>query len=373
MRTAEVIYNQIRWDPNLDEGRFVMGIEVRRAVPAEVRVVDFVPGGEIPWHRVLYFAADGETVWDRRERIDRLGTSEAGRVRATRVLAAPFFAPRPVFRFDAAQHAWVEAELASPTGEARALRVVSWNVLFDRYDRELIHTAQRHPRLFAALAEADADIIALQEMEPRSWAALLAEPWVRSAYVVSDEPLGARLDPYGVVLLSRRPVLEHAWHRFSDHKEVVAFVVDGPLVVGTVHLTSNKDAESTARRRGELVGLGRGVRDVAVPAVVVGDFNDTSAAPKARLAMVDAWEQLQGDDAPTFDPPNNALAAITSRKASAARYDRLLARDVRVDDIVRLGTQPVDDGLFLSDHYGLSATLAPLPRHGDTPGVRRAS
>ncbi|MFC8504873.1 RNA repair domain-containing protein [Streptomyces sp. NPDC057411] len=88
MRTSDEIYHRVLWDPRLDPERFVMGIAERGADPQRVDLVDFVPGGEIPWHRVVFFEADGELVWDRASGTDRLDESVAGRVRAE-VLAVP--------------------------------------------------------------------------------------------------------------------------------------------------------------------------------------------------------------------------------------------------------------------------------------------
>jgi 2'-5' RNA ligase len=39
-----------------------------------------VPGGDIPWHRVVFIEADGEVVWDRSTGVDRIDASRAGRV-----------------------------------------------------------------------------------------------------------------------------------------------------------------------------------------------------------------------------------------------------------------------------------------------------
>lgn len=88
MHTSDEVYHRVVWDPRLDAERFVMGIAERGAGPKRVDLVDFVPGGEIPWHRVVFFEADGELVWDRATGLDRLGASAAGRVHAE-VLAVP--------------------------------------------------------------------------------------------------------------------------------------------------------------------------------------------------------------------------------------------------------------------------------------------
>ncbi|MFC9614051.1 RNA repair domain-containing protein [Streptomyces sp. NPDC056938] len=89
MRTSDEIYHRVLWDPRLDPERFVMGVAERGAPPKRVLLGDFVPGGEIPWHRVVFFEADGQVVWDRASGVDRLEETLVGSV-------GPVPAPCPV-------------------------------------------------------------------------------------------------------------------------------------------------------------------------------------------------------------------------------------------------------------------------------------
>ena len=380
MRTAEQIYSRIRWDPGLDEARFRIGYEARLSAPAEVDYVDFVPGGDVPWHRILYFIADGEVVWDRPGRIDRLGESAAGRVAAPRLLREPLFTARAPHAF--VDGRWSAAAAASPTyspGVPSALRVLTWNVLFDRYDADRIDTARRRPLLLRELERADADVIALQEVEPPFLKMLLAEEWVRERYVASDAPSGRTVEPYGVILLSRVPVLELAWHELDPHKRIVAMVValaDRPLVIATVHLTSDH-ARSGAEKRVKQLAVLREALACDASAVALGDFNDSGDLPAQALELRDAWTELHDEPAPTYDPPNNPLAALVSRSGTPLRLDRVFMRgaDVRATSIARLGMHPLDEsGLLPSDHYGLVAELElGAARALDAPSTHRTA
>lgn len=89
MRTSEEVYHRVLWDPRFDPARFVVGVRLREGDPGRVPLAEFVPGGDIPWHRVLFFEADGEVVWDRTTGVDRLDVSDAGRVRALDVRPTP--------------------------------------------------------------------------------------------------------------------------------------------------------------------------------------------------------------------------------------------------------------------------------------------
>ncbi|MFI8104432.1 poly(A) polymerase [Streptomyces sp. NPDC086023] len=368
MRTSEEIYHQVRWDPRFDPARFVLGLLQRGAPPKRIPLPAFVPGGEIPWHRVLFVEADGELVWDRASGLDRVGVSEAGRVREPRRLRAPFFAARTPCAWDG--DAWRPVE--GGTGPAAApvrtgVRLLTWNTLWDRYDAELIGTELRRPRLLAALAEADADVIALQEVEPALLVRLLAADWVRAGYTLSADPAGRDVAEYGLVVLSRLPVRESGVQVLGPHKAVSAAVLDtgaGALTVAATHLTSDHSERGLERREEELARLAEALTSVPDDVVLLGDFNDGragEAGPAAALGLRDAWEETYGpgDGTPTFDPGANPLAAVSSLSGRASRLDRILLRGAaRVTGAGLLGDTPGPDGLFVSDHYGVRAELS---------------
>ncbi|MFF3321327.1 poly(A) polymerase [Streptomyces sp. NPDC002889] len=365
MRTSEEIYHRVRWDARFDPARFVMGINQRSAPPKRIPLDTFDPGGEIPWHRVLFFEADGEVVWDRTTGVDRIDATDAGRIQDPRRLRAPFFAARTPYAWSREQGGWVPA--ATPRGAAATagLRVLTWNTLWDRYDSDRIDTARRRPLLLAALRDADADVIALQEVEAELLALLLRTPWVRDGYTLGTDPGGKEVEDSGLLLLSRLPVREAGLHVLGPHKAVTAFVVDtasGPLAVATTHLTSDHSENGPARREAELVRLAEGLAGVEGDLVLVGDFNDGGDAPETTLGMRDAWSEVHGADdrTPTFDPGVNPLAAVSSLSGRASRLDRVLlrAQGLRADGALLRGDRPEADGLYVSDHYGVEADLS---------------
>ncbi|MGR6918854.1 RNA repair domain-containing protein [[Actinomadura] parvosata] len=361
MRTSEEIYHRIRWDPRFDPSRFVMGVGQRDAAPKRVALPAFTPGGDIPWHRVLFVEADGELVWDRATGLDRLDTCEAGRVRDALLLRPPFFTASTPHAWDPAD-GWRPASAGHAPAPHEPLRVLTWNTLWDRYDSDRIDTARRRPLLLAALEEADADVIALQEVEPALLSMLLAAPWVRDRYTVGTDPYGTDVDDAGLLLLSRLPVREAGRHGLSPHKAVAAVVVDtatGPLVVAVTHLTSDHSADGPARRRAELAAIAEGLAGVDGDVVLAGDFNDGTDTPAAALGLRDAWTEAYGPDrTPTFDPAVNPLAALASLSGTAARLDRILLRGrPQVVSAALRGDTPDPGGLYISDHYAVEAVL----------------
>ncbi|MFF4392898.1 poly(A) polymerase [Streptomyces sp. NPDC001552] len=393
MRTSEELYHQVRWDSRFDPARFVLGLLQRGAAPKRVPLPSFVPGGDIPWHRVLFVEADGELVWDRATGVDRIDVTAAGRVRDPRLLRAPFFTARTPHAWDpAGGGTWRPAEPVPGGGAAAAapssVRLLTWNTLWDRYDAPRISTARRRPLLLADLAAADADVIALQEVEPELLGLLLAAPWVRASYTLGTDPGGRDVAECGLLLLSRLPVREAGMHLLRPHKAVTAVTVDtaaGPLVVSNTHLTSDHTENGDVRREAELARLAEGLGGIEAGVALLGDFNDGrhgARGPAAALGMRDAWSDVHGaaDDTPTFDPVANPLAAVGSLSGRAGRLDRILLRSTtaRVARAALRGDSPAPEGLFISDHFGVEATVEFGERGGaparlDAPATARTA
>ncbi|NXY98576.1 DUF504 domain-containing protein [Streptomyces sp. BR123] len=375
MRTSEQLYHQVCWDPRFDPARFVLGLHQRGAPPKRIPLPAFVPGGDIPWHRVLFVEADGELVWDRASGLDVIDSTRAGRVRTPRLLRAPFFTARTPHAWDPADGAWRPAGTPPPgaaepgtaTGPGR-VRLLTWNTLWDRYDAPHIATARRRPLLLAALEAADADVIALQEVEPELLGMLLAQPWVRAGYTVGTDPAGKDVDTSGLLLLSRLPVAEAGLHLLGPYKAVAAVTVHtagGPLVVAGVHLTSDHTEGGAELRGTELARIQEGLSGIDADVALLGDFNDGRGGPEgpaAALGMRDAWTEVHGvqDSTPTFDPVANPLAAVGSLSGRPGRLDRVLLRSAAAEvrrAVLRGDSPAADDGLFVSDHYGVEAVL----------------
>lgn len=379
MRTSEEIYHRVRWDARFDPARFVLGVAQRGREPKRVPLDRFTPGGDVPWHRVLFFEADGEVVWDRATGTDRIDATDAGRIREARRLPSPYFTARVPHAYAPATGTW-EPAAASERRTAGPLTVLTWNTLWDRYDSDRIDTVRRRPLLAEALHAADADVIALQEVEPALLTLLLGCDWVRAHYTVAADPAGHDVPDTGLLLLSRLPVAEAAVHVLGPHKAVAAVAVEtaeGPVTVAVTHLSSDHSAGGAVRRDTELAELATGLAAVAGELVLVGDFNDGGDRPQTRLAMADAWPEVHGpaDDTPTFDPSANPLAAISSLSGRVSRLDRVLLRTdrLRARAATLTGDTPGPGGLYVSDHYGVRVELAAPSARADEVADRVAA
>ncbi|MBD0691202.1 RNA repair domain-containing protein [Streptomyces sp. CBMA123] len=368
MRPIEQVCQRIRWDARFDPARFTLGVRQRDDRTKRVPLEAFIASGEIPWHRVHWVEADGVVVWDRSTGVDLLDTTTAGHRAEPRRLPAPFFTATTPYAWRP-DGGWQPRQAGGGTPTGDTLRVVTWNTLWDRYDADRIDTDRRRPLLLAALAAADADVIALQEVEPALVVQLLAEPWVRDRYALGADPGGRDVPEYGLLLLSRLPVLEAGRHVLGPHKAVTAVTVrtadDTPLTVAAVHLSSDHSTDGPARRQAELARLAEGLAGVEGELLLLGDFNDARtgpAGPAAALGLHDAWSEVHGpaDSTPTFDPTVNPLAALSSLTGRPGRIDRVLHRSdrARATTATLLGERPTADGLHPSDHYGVAVDLA---------------
>ncbi len=389
LRTSREVYDRIRWDPNLDERVFLIGYEERFSGLQERSFAEFSGEGEIPWHRVWHFRVGDLMVWNRAERIDRLfgsGEVAAEPERIREAIARARAAAEPnaglaqglrvldVVRFDVQRGEWVVDDGDAPAPRLRSLCIVSYNVLFDLYDPALLHTECRTPALLSRLRREKADLIALQEVTPALLESILAQPWVREGYRVSEGPAAESVRPYGQVLLSRVPLRAQVREvREGGHKRLLygEVCVGGHRVtVAVVHLTSDRAKRAEERRREELSLLQADLAARGGSSIVVGDFNADDEALEAwrrRARFVDVWRTLRPHEAgATFDPQRNDLARHSSRTGKTRRLDRLWLGgegSLRALDITRIGMEPEarapgGRALHLSDHYGLRARLS---------------
>lgn len=78
LRTSTDVMNRIRWDPSLDSSDYIVGYDDRFTGIQEKKFdewkSDLTDEEFIPQHRVMFFKrrSDGEIVWDRKMRVDKI-------------------------------------------------------------------------------------------------------------------------------------------------------------------------------------------------------------------------------------------------------------------------------------------------------------
>jgi endonuclease/exonuclease/phosphatase family metal-dependent hydrolase len=258
---------------------------------------------------------------------------------------------------DGGDGAWTTVLQPASTPPPREVRVVTWNVWFGPHAFRARGTA-----LLAELERRRPDVIALQEVTPALLERIVAAPWIREAYQLSDVD-GLTLDGYGVVLLSRLPVRKFrlaAVPSQMGRQLVVAELACG-LTIASIHLESTAAQTPTRIRQLRLVqpylaALGPDV-------VLAGDMNfaPTDAAETAALdpTFVDAWPALHATPGATIDSSINRMRRDV--RATHRRIDRVFVRSAawHATAIELVGASPIDaSGTFVSDHFGLALALA---------------
>ena len=269
-----------------------------------------------------------------------------------------------------------EANASTLTMAARpevTLTVATWNVWFDRQ-----HMDQRFSALLRTLLTKAPDVVGLQEVVPALADALRAHEAVSALYEVSPNAIGS----YGCLLLARRALHPHFIEidlpTDMGRTLLVAELAARPgMAVATVHLES-LDSE---RVRGEQLVVAARALGGATHAVLMGDFNfdatrtwgewrdggvartpgmlENDALPRILPHFVDAWPVLRGAEPGfTFD---GAINPYVRDPGERMRYDRVMAKGLRPEQIEMLGKEREEAQPVPSDHFGLFATLVPSP------------
>ena len=247
-----------------------------------------------------------------------------------------------------------------------AIRLVTFNV------HHGVGDDGRHdlPRLARVLADADPDVICLQEVDRHygdrsehvDQALLLASGLdMQLAWSPSiDEPgRGGRTErrQYGNALLSRLPVLTSEAHRLpggGEPRSALRSLVqldDGALWVTTTHLSSSS-AGDRAAQAAAVTALG----EPGAPGVLVGDLNAGADAPELTALQeryLDAW-QLAADRS---DQSGRFSLHAGQGLTHPARRPRVRIDQVWVTPEIGVQDARVLDGAGSSDHHPLLVDL----------------
>lgn len=337
LRPCEVVLAQLRWDARLDAGAVVVVHEGRDGALLEAPLPVFVAKA-IPTHRVRAIRIGALTIWDRAARIDLLSTDPDAVIAAA---GAPSTAGRG----------------------APLVTVATWNVLGEgaREDRHAPPQEERAEAIVDALLALDADVVALEEVEPPLVAALTARAEVAARWTIvgadAVELAGSLL------LLAPHGAEEVATPRVSGRRRaLVARVAPGVTAIA-VHLASDHRGDRGAVRREQLASLLPLVDATPGVVVIAGDFNEDGPGVVAALSargFVDAWPALHGEaGGVTFDPTENPIARTISKTGRPARLDRVLVRGAAPSSARVVPPPSSETAGPLSDHAAVVVALAP--------------
>jgi tyrosyl-DNA phosphodiesterase 2 len=215
------------------------------------------------------------------------------------------------------------------------------------------------------LATYQPDVITLQEVTPAFLKQLLNTPWIQAEYRLSDI-YGDSIDPYGVLILSRLPVLDFQLFvlpsamdrnlvtaRVSLHRTTTTFA--------SVHLESQ--SSSAPMRAKQLARIFPRLSDKQ-HVILSGDFNFCSSWDENQQldpTYQDIWPLLHPTE-PGFTENTavNTMRLVHTGKKKQVRFDRILLRSERpgwrAEAIDLIGIEPISTttpNIFPSDHFGL--------------------
>lgn len=200
----------------------------------------------------------------------------------------------------------------------RRLRVATYNIRHGRGSDDRLDLA----RTCAAIADLDADVIGLQEVDDaysdrsafvHQTAHLAEELGVEAVFgaAIDRDPADGRgcRSRYGLALLSRLPILEHTTHALPGHpaheplKEPRAVLTarigtdEAPLTILVTHL----DHDLRAHRLAQILAILGQAAETTGDAVLMGDMNaDPDSAELAPLAA-SGWRDAAREAAGRVD------------------------------------------------------------------------
>lgn len=217
----------------------------------------------------------------------------------------------------------------------------------------------RLPLLVDALRQAEPDVIALQEVLqgpdlPNQAQTLASALGGHRVHFASTDPENAPRR-YGNAILSRLPVLEHAWKKLEpldDHRTAVRIRValgDGAVDVVNTHLAWQPDQAATRARQVE--DLMSWLPADGPPLVVLGDFNATQDdAGLAALTGERFFSALSREAATTtLNPAQGHAPRVIDHIFAEAEHFALLSATL-IGETATQGKHP-------SDHFGVTARL----------------
>lgn len=252
-----------------------------------------------------------------------------------------------------------------------SLSLVTFNIWFDEY--------YKLERLSETMSLCKGkDIICFQEVtQPKVLQAILGTSWVQNEYYISDVQ-GNTVSPYGVLILSKIPLLKFSFHKMHTNMErfflCMHLILNNELVqIGTVHLESLNNQKL---RKSQLITISKVL--TAKTNIFCGDFNfcsyrnwnindkdlENKVLEEIVPEYIDVWEKYGNGKGYTFDSEVNKMLEHHEQM----RYDRIMikSKEWKTKEIHIIGNQQFaktqkNQPLFPSDHFGLSLNLEYKP------------
>ena len=214
----------------------------------------------------------------------------------------------------------------SPKAQSGPLSLLCWNIWFDRFAYDI-----RMAMIMQTIADKRPDVICLQEVLPKFVPVLLKQPWA-TEYDVSDNGTGTSVDPYGVLVLTRKTLkARFNFYELPTKMErqllTAEIVYNGAIVlIATVHLESR----NSQRIREKQLRICQEVFRKYPTVIFCGDFNfcsysnfsgegelENNCLAEILPLYQDVWPTLHSDE-------KGYTHLSTTNPSLKTRYDRIV-------------------------------------------------
>lgn len=271
----------------------------------------------------------------------------------------PFYKENKQYQFNSKKNEWEAISYSKDfIIKDEKLSILTFNVLFDLYDKDKIFTSDRIPLIFKEIQESKANIIGLQEVTAPFLKILLNEKWLQDEFYVSD----LNFPNYGQLIISKYPFKRIEKYCFSAYKSILTGFFQhssGIVAIPCIHLTSDKTPNYEKKRYEQIMTiLERSKRSDHI--FIIGDFNYGDKDINFdfdTLGFIDSWKEFYPKDPGyTFDPYNNVIAKVTSNKQQCNRLDKIVFKSkyFEIDSLeIRANKEDKEKKIYPSDHYAL--------------------
>lgn len=242
--------------------------------------------------------------------------------------------------------------------QPRRLKVVTFNIWHDREN-----WPARLPLILEALRQADADVIALQEVlqdgerlpnQARTIAEALGYGWTFCSTDAADQPRR-----YGNAVLTRLPILQQQWKALEpldDYRTALRVRIDvqgRPVDIVATHL--HHTPEGTAIRERQVADLLTWLPSDGTPRIVLGDLN--AAITNPELAGLRPQGVVSALPAVHPERANETTLNVAMGHRSDQIDHILVDTDRFTLESAQIFANQAVRGIWPSDHFAVAATV----------------
>lgn len=268
------------------------------------------------------------------------------------------------YKYDKITQAWLEHSYEDTHSIPSDFTIFTMNIWGAPQDEghPLFRFDERSLALIKLLNSKNPDFVLLQEVSPRWAKFLLAHPSIQDRYYVSEinPEVYVQYQDLGQLILSRVPFNAETLSLGGTFENTLSLahckIGEGqPLTIVTTQLSSGK--ERTQERIAQLSMIYAFLESRGNAIVMAGDFNfgdSWQENQKLNPLYVDVWKKLRPHDfGYTEDSEINRMRFLVKQAIKQERFDRIFSTGVEWDKIAIVGTKPISENTWVSDHFGL--------------------